>query len=158
MVQPADIQRLQLWTNPGGREFALKLVNSESRCIFVAATHLGAEYPFLVEEFNCDNASNRGWEKILQEKADEWIASGGVPDVIQSKAEAIGSNATRNFTQIKRSQSIRLKRIKPTLKCHFCCLMYINETDRVEHEKMWHATKLHLLATNAQHIIACQQP
>jgi hypothetical protein len=131
---------LQLWTSSGGKEFALRLGESEAG-IFVAATHLGADYPFLIEEFSCSNDTNCNWETILQEKADKWMEAGRIREVIQSRESPAGGHA-RDLQSAKRISTPRLKRIRPTLKCGFCRLMYVTEVEKLEHEKMWHSTKI----------------
>src|SRR5215467_14087273 len=122
MAIASKFRVLQLWTSNGGKEFALRFGESEAG-IFVAATHLGAEYPFLVEEFSCSEDSNCNWETILQEKADKWTEAGRIREVIQSKESGGGGHA-RDLQTVKRSPEPRLKRVRPTLKCGFCRLMY----------------------------------
>ena len=140
MAQATKLRMIQLWTNCGGKEFALRLEDADPG-IFIAATHLGTDYPFMVEQFSWTGATECEWEVILQERADKWGEGSNIRDVLQSK-ELMSDGNIRESQHSRRTNTIRAKRVRPMLKCHFCYLMYNTDDDRLEHEKMWHAAKL----------------
>src|SRR5215831_17894462 len=84
MAQATKFRMIQLWTNGGGKEFALKLEDAEQG-IFAAATHLGTDYPFMVEQFSCTEDAGCDWEAILQKHADKWTQGDAIRALIQTK-------------------------------------------------------------------------
>lgn len=56
---------------------------------------------------------------------------------LQPKLFLSENNKGKNASRHKRSSWS-----KPTLKCHYCSLMFLNERERTDHEREWHADKI----------------
>ena len=134
-------ERVQIWTSNGGKEFALKK-SSDLDGLFLTATHLGMEYPLMLEELEVADGTTCDWQGLLQKKANEWIAKGEQHWPTENIGQSVGHSSMHIQEFVAEKNKPKTKRVKPTLKCHFCYLLYLTELDRLEHEKMWHPMKL----------------
>lgn len=136
LVEP---QKIQIWTNEHGTEFALGLSNHPKE--FKAMSDPATTYTRLIEEVDYYPDMQYDWKFTLRHWMD--ARNGKVEQGMEKP-----SNGTVNYFQEFDFQTIKPKRVragtvrpKGLVKCRFCNLRYDTVKERAEHENEWHAEK-----------------
>jgi hypothetical protein len=137
----AESQKIQIWTNERGTEYALGLSNRPGE--FKAMSDPGAVYIQLVEEVDYYPDMQYYWKFTLGHWMD--IRNGKV----KLGAEEPSGRTDNYLLESDFPQRVNPKRIgagvvkpKGLVKCRFCDLWYDTVKERTEHEKEWHADKM----------------
>jgi hypothetical protein len=132
------VKKIQLWSDENGSEFALCFSGTSDA--FLAKTSPNSHYVRMVEEAEYIEGERYDWPYMLT----KWIDSRsgeGIATWVPHISDAV---SRRQSIEVPGQKAARKKRKKytkqtPTLKCHFCGLMYVSEREREGHEKEWHA-------------------
>jgi hypothetical protein len=132
------VERIQLWSDEKGGEFAVCL--SGANGAFLSQTNPRAMYVKLVEEAEYIEGEKYDWAYMLA----KWIEGrdgNGIATWVPHIPENVHHRQPPEVSNQKPARKRRKKytKQKPTLKCHFCSLMYVKESERSGHEKEWHA-------------------
>lgn len=116
-------QKIQLWTNDDGNEYALRLlldgdINSDKQ-EFIASTNPNEKYIYPVAESDDIEDLRHGWDYTLRE-------------LIENYKEKLYQ---QNFRDDKHLYRIKLISFH---KCTYCNKKFANEEEKKEHEFIWH--------------------
>jgi|SRR5690606_9527042 len=136
------MRKIQIWSNKVGNEFAIRL---DRDIDFHAMTRPGEAYVKVVDETPFFEDMKYDWDYTLR----SWIENGHTASSESFHLSHLNDNsntASTITTQGKRndrrhSRSSKSKWAKPTIKCHYCGLMFVNERGREDHGREWHAAK-----------------
>lgn len=149
------MQKIQIWSNMRGSEFAIRL-STDIEDSFRAATRQEENYVKIVEETEYLHDMKYDWDYTLRywvethhnnkyHKNDDVIDSSSIFSERRENDNSTSLRVDLSSDYKKNSHSDRRKRaswLKLKLKCHYCGLMFSNEKERGNHEKEWHADKI----------------